>query len=106
MDARMTKAEAALLLPAHKTPAADRVEAIRLAAAAARDAALASWLGRVFHRILDRVVEWQEKQLAMRELNALSDRELADIGLTRGDLPRILAKPARRAARKGSAQAA
>lgn len=103
MDARMTKAEAALLLPSPKTPVADRVEAIRLAAAAARDAAITSWLGRAFHRILDRVLDWQHRQLAMRELYALSDRELADIGLTRGDLPRILAKPARRAARKGAA---
>lgn len=106
MDARMTKAEAALLLPSPATPVADRIEAVRLAAAAARDAAITSWLGRFFHRIIDRVVEWQHKQIAMRELYALSDRELADIGLTRGDLPRILAKPARRATRKGAALAA
>jgi uncharacterized protein YjiS (DUF1127 family) len=106
MDARMTKAEAALLLPSPNTPVADRIEAIRLAAAAARDATVTSWLGRAFHRVLDRLVEWQHNQLAMRELNALTDRELADIGLTRGDLPRILAKPARRPARKGAALAA
>ncbi len=106
MDTRMTKAEAALLLPFPKTPTADRIEAVRLAAAAARDAALASWLGRAYHRIRDRMADWYQRQLATRELNALSDRELADIGLTRGDLPRILARPARRDARKGAAQPA
>jgi uncharacterized protein YjiS (DUF1127 family) len=32
---------------------------------------------------------WKRYGLAMQELSQLSDRELADIGITRGDIPRI-----------------
>ena len=32
---------------------------------------------------------WFEKQAALRELEMMSDRELADIGLARGDLRRV-----------------
>ncbi len=32
---------------------------------------------------------WHRYGLAVQELSQLNDRELADIGLTRGDIPRI-----------------
>lgn len=32
---------------------------------------------------------WKRYGLAMQELSQLNDRELADIGITRGDIPRI-----------------
>ena len=32
--------------------------------------------------------QWRRYNLNLRELNRLGDRELADIGLTRGDIPR------------------
>jgi uncharacterized protein YjiS (DUF1127 family) len=32
---------------------------------------------------------WREKQAAMAEMSVMSDRELADIGLTRSDLSRV-----------------
>jgi uncharacterized protein YjiS (DUF1127 family) len=32
---------------------------------------------------------WKRYGLAMQELSQLSDRELADIGITRSDIPRI-----------------
>jgi uncharacterized protein YjiS (DUF1127 family) len=32
---------------------------------------------------------WKRYGLAMQELSHLSDRELADIGITRGDISRI-----------------
>jgi uncharacterized protein YjiS (DUF1127 family) len=32
---------------------------------------------------------WNEKRVAMNELEGLSDRELADIGLNRGDVHRV-----------------
>ncbi len=32
---------------------------------------------------------WREKQAALAELEMMSDRELADIGLTHSDLPRV-----------------
>jgi uncharacterized protein YjiS (DUF1127 family) len=32
---------------------------------------------------------WREKRTALAELDMMSERELADIGLTRSDLPRV-----------------
>jgi uncharacterized protein YjiS (DUF1127 family) len=32
---------------------------------------------------------WREKRAALAELDMMDDRELADIGLTRSDLPRV-----------------
>jgi uncharacterized protein YjiS (DUF1127 family) len=32
---------------------------------------------------------WREKQVALKQLEMLSDRELADIGLSRSDVPRV-----------------
>jgi uncharacterized protein YjiS (DUF1127 family) len=32
---------------------------------------------------------WKRYGLAVRELSYLSDRELADIGITRSDIPRV-----------------
>lgn len=32
---------------------------------------------------------WREKRVALAELETMSDPELADIGLTRADLPRV-----------------
>lgn len=84
MDARLTKSEAAYLLPA--TPMADQVEAIRLAAGRARDAALVQGLAR----IADRILGWPARARARAELAALTSRELADIGLTRGEIDRVV----------------
>ena len=39
--------------------------------------------------------DWQRYGLAMQELSHLSDRELADIGITRSDIPRIAREQAR-----------
>lgn len=35
------------------------------------------------------VKTWVARQATLTEMGAMSDRELADIGLTRGDLPRV-----------------
>jgi uncharacterized protein YjiS (DUF1127 family) len=35
------------------------------------------------------LAEWPRRRAVMEELSSLSDHELADIGLTRGDLPRV-----------------
>jgi uncharacterized protein YjiS (DUF1127 family) len=32
---------------------------------------------------------WKRYNASLRELSRLGDRELADIGITRGDIPRI-----------------
>jgi uncharacterized protein YjiS (DUF1127 family) len=39
--------------------------------------------------------DWKRYGVAMQELSHLSDRELADIGITRADIPRIAKKQAR-----------
>ena len=33
--------------------------------------------------------QWRRYNQSFRELNRLGDRELADIGITRGDIPRV-----------------
>lgn len=35
------------------------------------------------------VVSWNERRLTRKMLNALTDRELDDIGLSRGDISRL-----------------
>lgn len=46
-------------------------------------------LGAVLGSLLSLVVSWQEARVVRRDLGRLSDRELDDIGLCRGDIERI-----------------
>ena len=85
MDARMTKAEAALLLPLPRNPAADRLADLRDAAGRANDSALFQGLAR----LADKVFGWPARTRLRAELAALSERELVDIGLTRSDIDRV-----------------
>ncbi len=39
--------------------------------------------------ILNFLRAWRRYNVSLRELNSLGDRELADIGITRSDIPRI-----------------
>ncbi len=39
--------------------------------------------------LVQRVAETPRRRAALNELSALSDHELSDIGLSRGDLPRV-----------------
>ncbi|MCO6418636.1 DUF1127 domain-containing protein [Siccirubricoccus sp. KC 17139] len=89
MDARITNTEATLLLP--RSSAAERVEAIRLAAGRARDAALGRRIAQLAERILSLPARWR----ARAELRSLTLRELADIGLTPGDIDRVVDGQAR-----------
>ena len=41
-------------------------------------------------RAFEAVSEWSRRRRAAAELSSLTDRELADIGITRGDIPVIL----------------
>jgi uncharacterized protein YjiS (DUF1127 family) len=52
---------------------------------AARSGGLAAWLSR---QVMALVV-WRRNSAAMAELHAMSDYELADIGLSRSDLSRV-----------------
>jgi uncharacterized protein YjiS (DUF1127 family) len=40
--------------------------------------------------LLENFRSWRERRAAEAELNALSDRNLADIGLRREDIPRVV----------------
>src|SRR5215470_15660540 len=48
-------------------------------------------LGHLFMAIGRSVVAWSERRTALRELNALDDRMLRDIGITRADIPAVIA---------------
>ncbi len=82
MSARITKAEVAFLFPTLRNDAADRNEALRLAEARAHQAAVMA----TFHRLADRVLGWPARARARAELRAMGAHELADLGLTRGDI--------------------
>ena len=96
MDPRITKEETALLLNLAPSPRAREVEAIRLAAIRARDEAIgrviargvsALWRGiRATFRFLR---DYPRRRAVFEQLQAMSDRELADIGLERADLARV-----------------
>ena len=51
-----------------------------------------------FKTITEKFAAWRRYREAVRELAQLSDRELEDIGVRRGDIPFIAAGAARRAA--------
>jgi len=40
--------------------------------------------------LLNKLRDWRARRAAAEELNALSDRSLADIGLTRDDIPTVV----------------
>jgi uncharacterized protein YjiS (DUF1127 family) len=100
MDPRLTK-EDLFLSPARRSPAAsataEQIEAIRLAAVRARDEAMLARLGRLGTGIAAFVVglarsaaDIVERRRAYAALSRLTDHELADIGLLRGELHRVL----------------
>jgi uncharacterized protein YjiS (DUF1127 family) len=51
-----------------------------------------------FKSITEKFAAWRRYREAVRELAQLSDRELEDIGVRRGDIPFIAAGAARKAA--------
>ena len=49
-------------------------------------ATVAAQISRVLHNAVANVVAWNDLRMTRNALSALSDRELEDIGLSRGDL--------------------
>lgn len=45
-------------------------------------------LGGVVASLVALIASWKDTRVTQRELSRLSDRELDDIGLCRGDIPR------------------
>jgi uncharacterized protein YjiS (DUF1127 family) len=54
-------------------------------------AGVSNAIGAVFAPLYARVKNWATEQATRDELMALDERTLADIGLTRGDIPRVAA---------------
>lgn len=114
MDARLTQAESAYLLSTAPSAERERVMAQRLAAGEAHQADLRRGAAQLLARLGKALFGWIERARIRAELNALTDRDLADIGLTRSDFGRVLGEtapvgdsaPARRPARIGARQAA
>ena len=48
--------------------------------------------------ITEKLAAWRRYREAVRELSQLSDRELGDIGIRRGDIPFVAAGAGRKAA--------
>lgn len=51
--------------------------------------AVAGRLSRAIHNITALVINWNDNRTTRLALSKLTDRELADIGLSRGDIERI-----------------
>ena len=46
-------------------------------------------IGQLFGKLVAAFAEWRRREATLREMEMLTERELADIGLTRADLPRV-----------------
>jgi uncharacterized protein YjiS (DUF1127 family) len=49
------------------------------------------WIFSAFKAAISAVAEWRRREIARAELEALDDRTLADIGLSRADIPLAVA---------------
>jgi uncharacterized protein YjiS (DUF1127 family) len=49
-------------------------------------------LGNLLHSLSTSVASWRARQRAYAELSALDDRSLADIGITRSEIPYVLSR--------------
>lgn len=112
MNPRDTQEQIGLFrdFPYAKAPNASEIETIRAEAMQARDAAIAAGLrkvfagvGHAFAALGAAVVTWPQRRATYESLRSLTDRELADIGLTRGEISKVFepefrapAKPANR----------
>jgi uncharacterized protein YjiS (DUF1127 family) len=108
------------LFPVSNTPGAAGMDALLAEAYQARDAAIGAGLrrgfatvGRVLSAVGTALVTWPQRRAAYEQLKTLTDRELSDIGLTRGEISRVFepdfqmpARPANANLPSGKPQAA
>jgi uncharacterized protein YjiS (DUF1127 family) len=84
---RITPAEAALLMPSPPRDAkAERIETIIAEARQARDAAFAARISGLFRTLHSALTAIRNRRETIAQLRGLSDRELSDIGLSRGGI--------------------
>jgi uncharacterized protein YjiS (DUF1127 family) len=58
-------------------------------------------LGNILHGLTASVADWRQRQRAYAELASLDDRSLADIGITRSEIPYVLSQAAQNRAETG-----
>lgn len=84
---RITPAEAALLMPSlPRNAEAERIETIVAEARQARDAAFAARITGFIRILREALTAMRTRRETIEQLRGLSDRELADIGMTRGNI--------------------
>jgi len=54
---------------------------------------MSSLVAHALHQIALRYSAWRRRQQALAELTQLDDRSLADIGITRAEIPYVVAHP-------------
>lgn len=96
MDSRPARLDPALWTSFGPDSTAFKIAALHREARAMRDAEIARRLtvgfraiGRVLGVIGSAIVAWPRKRATYEQLRQLSDRELADIGMVRGDIARV-----------------
>ncbi|WP_439595599.1 DUF1127 domain-containing protein [Falsiroseomonas sp.] len=96
MNPRHSLEQATLFAIANPDRTAREIEVLRHAAIRARDQAIADGVVRFFSSLgrglafLGRTIaSWPERRQTYENLRSLTDRELADIGLTRGEISRV-----------------
>ena len=96
MNPRSTQEQIGLFPTLLTAPAMTSVDAIRAEAIRARDAAIAAGVrrflraaGKSLAAFGNLLATYPERRAILEDLRGLTDRELADIGLTRGDIGRV-----------------
>jgi uncharacterized protein YjiS (DUF1127 family) len=54
---------------------------------------MSSLINQAFRTLAGHYAEWRERQRAYAELAQLDERSLADIGISRADIPYVLSHP-------------
>lgn len=96
MDSRITPAEAAMLMPYphfDRLGPAERAEVLTARARALRASVILAAITGAFQALARGFTAMQRRNRTAEELSQLSDRALADIGIARGNIHEIAARP-------------
>ncbi|MDQ1079908.1 DUF1127 domain-containing protein [Pseudoroseomonas cervicalis] len=88
MDARITKPEFDSAIPS-AAQTLDAARTVALEAMRARDEAIGQWIRKAVTSAFRAIIDYPRRRRVYDELAMLTDRELADIGLSRTDIPRV-----------------
>lgn len=96
MNSRITPAEAAMLMPApflSRLGHAERAEVLIAQARAQRAVVILGGIAAMFQAVGRGLMALRRRNRTADELSQLSDRTLADIGVARGNILEIAARP-------------